>query len=308
MSHLLDALRKTDRAGQTIHRTLQPARSESVLASMGYRTRRPAGGLKVVAGFMGLLALSVFMWTLNSMGVRGTGHTVPSTRIARPEPLTTARTEGEPAAARPMMPLATVAQPAPAPPPRSPLEDFRRAVRYHEAGDLNRAVEVYQSLLARDALQAEVHNNLGLVHQARGNFDGAAREFQQALSLDPAYAKAHNNFGVLLLAQRRIEAAIASFQAAARADRSDIGSLINLGLAQKAAGWPERAAETLLSALSISPHSALAHYNLAVLYDGSGERARASEHYRAFLEHRGSAYASQAADVEARLAALDSSR
>ena len=42
--------------------------------------------------------------------------------------------------------------------------------------------------------------------------------------------------------------------------------------------------ETLVRALAVDGRSAAAHYNLAVLYDQSGEAGRAVEHYRAFLD------------------------
>lgn len=309
MSQLLDALRKTDRAGGVLGPS-RSSRPESLLTSMGYRA--PQSGRrwpKVIAGLLALVALSAFSWVLNPSRLPGSTRAAAPAGIPRTETRAGSAAPLEPVAASPAGELLQSPAPsAPAPPSRSPLDDFRRAVRYQEAGDLNRAVEIYQSLLARDALPAEVHNNLGLIHQARGNLDEAAREFQHALMHDPGYAKAHNNFGVLLLARHRTGAAISSFRAASRANPSDIASVINLALAQKAAGLPEQAAETLLYALGVSPRSAPAHYNLAVLYDGSGERARAVEHYRAFLEHRGSAYSSLAADVQARLAELDGGR
>ena len=277
--------------------------------SMGYRAREPwPASLKFSFGLLMVLALSAFTWTLQPGRVRRTDDASLPSVSSRPEPAA-GLTGGEPVAATTTRETQdSPVPPAPKRPSRSPLDDFRRAVRYHEAGDLNKAVEIYHSLLARDALPAEVRNNLGLIHQARGDLAEGARELRNALKHNPNYAKAHNNLGVLLLAQQRIEAAMASFRAAAAADPADIDPIINLGLAQKAAGLPEQAAETLLSALGVSPHSAPAHYNLAVLYDGSGERARAVEHYRAFLEHRGSAHASMATDVEARLAALDGAR
>ena len=79
---------------------------------------------------------------------------------------------------------------------------------------------------------------------------------------------------------------------------------INLALVEKAEGRSERAKETLLRAIGMDPRSAAAHYNIAGLYDQSGETARAIEHYRAFLAYAGSGHAARAADVRARLDAL----
>ena len=87
-------------------------------------------------------------------------------------------------------------------------------------------------------------------------------------------------------------------------DPSHVDALVNLALAEKAAARPEQAKETLLRALVIDRRSAPAHYNLAVLFEATGEAARAVEHYRAFLEHAGTGFADRAPEVRARLDVL----
>ena len=79
---------------------------------------------------------------------------------------------------------------------------------------------------------------------------------------------------------------------------------MNLALVEKAAGQPELAKESLLRALTVAPKSAAAHYNLAVLYEDTGEASRAAEHYRAFLDTAGAEYADRTPGVRSRLAAL----
>ncbi len=303
MSQLLDSLRKTH--GTPATSGTAPGRVESVVASLGVGApprRRGAGLLRAGAAALVLAAVSAFTlaWQPDPAGIPQVLPRTPLPSTAASVSVPERQVSRPPAAGPEQVPGAKRAP--------EPIEDFRRAVRSHRAGDLTTAAELYRSLLGRDVLRAQVHNNLGLIYQSRGQFEAAGREFELALTHDPGYAKAHNNFGVVLLAQDRADAAIARFRAAAALDRGDPGPTINLALAQKAAGLPEQAKETLLLALGASPHSAPAHYNLAVLYDASGERTRAVEHYRAFLEHRGTAYASQAMDVRARLAALDTVR
>jgi tetratricopeptide (TPR) repeat protein len=82
----------------------------------------------------------------------------------------------------------------------------------------------------------------------------------------------------------------------------------NLGLIYQHRGQLEQAAQELENALAHDPQYSPAHYNLAVLFDRSGDRTRAADHYRAFLEHRGSDQASLTTDVTARLAALGAAR
>jgi tetratricopeptide (TPR) repeat protein len=221
-------------------------------------------------------------------------------RIGAAEHLTVSAPRG-----RPAVPQAAVVPRSPRQPPR---DDFARAVEYQRQGDFDKAAALYQSLLQRDELPAQVHNNLGLINHARGEFDLAVREFESAIARDPEYARAYGNLGVALLARNQVDRAVEHLRSAAELDPSDPTPLVNLALAHKAAGKPQLARETLLTALVLSPEHAPAHYNLAVLYDQAGERALAVEHYRAFLEHRGDEYAPRAADARERIAALDTRR
>ena len=79
---------------------------------------------------------------------------------------------------------------------------------------------------------------------------------------------------------------------------------MNLALVEKASGRLESAKELLIRAVGVSPRNGWAHYNLAVVFDHSGEVARAVEHYRSFLEHAGPEVSARAPDVRARLDAL----
>lgn len=161
-------------------------------------------------------------------------------------------------------------------------------------------------MLERNELNAEAHNNLGLLYQQKGLAPDAIREFQRAIAINPRYTRAHNNLGVAWMRQGKLDLAQAEFQAVLSIDSGDTDALVNLALSQKGARQPEAAKTTLLRALSIDPSDAAAHYNLALLYDESGETARAVEHYRDFLEHVGVEHADLAPEVRARVDQLAS--
>jgi len=282
----------------------------ALLATMGYGSRtRPAASSPASALIAGVVAgvglcVSILVWNREppALEARAVPQSLPETRPAPATPL------APPEHVEPAVPTTTLQNPPEPPRQASPTDDFRRALGYQRAGDLDNAIRVYRRMLARDELPAQAHNNLGLIYQQRGQLDEAESEFGHALVHEPRYARAHNNLGVLFLARHRIEAAIVRFRAAAAIDPRDPDPIVNLALAEKAAGKGEKAKESLLAALVLSPDSALAHYNLAVIYDGSGENARAVEHYRAFLERGGAEYAARAADVRIRLAALGTDR
>lgn len=156
-------------------------------------------------------------------------------------------------------------------------------------------------MLERDELNAEAHNNLGLLYQDKALLDDAVREFQRATFINPRYGRAHSNLGVVLMRQGKLDGAMAEFAVALAIDPRDADALVNLALAQKSARRGDEARTSLLRAITIDPDHAAAHYNLALLYDETDETSRAVEHYRSFLDHAGIEHAHLAADVRVRL-------
>ena len=68
----------------------------------------------------------------------------------------------------------------------------------------------------------------------------------------------------------------------------------------------EEARETLLQALTMNGYSAPGHYNLALLYEETGDISRAVDHFESFLEYGRVEYAQLATQVRDRLADLRS--
>ena len=194
--------------------------------------------------------------------------------------------------------------PTPDPGSIAPPSDLSIALYFHRAGEFENALRYYRIVLERDELNAQAHNNLGLLYQERRLLQDSARELKRALAIEPRNSGTHNNYGVTLLLLGRIDEAGAEFQTALSLEPGNLDALVNLGLAQRDAGQLDTAKETLLRALNLTPDSAAAHYNLAQLYDQTNEPARAVEHYRRFLEHAGVEHADRNAAVRARITAL----
>jgi Tfp pilus assembly protein PilF len=186
-----------------------------------------------------------------------------------------------------------------------PDKDLDLAVYYHRAGDFASALQHYRAVLDRNELNAQAHNNLGLLYQEKHLLAESARELQRAALIEPRNAGTHNNYGVTLLMLGRLDESAAEFQTALSIDARHLDALINLSLAQRQLGQLDTAKETLLRVLNLAPQNAAAHYNLAQLYDQTGEPARAVEHYRMFLAYAGPEHADRGAAVRTRIAALN---
>jgi len=61
--------------------------------------------------------------------------------------------------------------------------------------DWDRAIELLNTTVARDATNADAHNLLGYAERQRGNLDAAFQHYAQALALDPDHRGAHEYVG-----------------------------------------------------------------------------------------------------------------
>ena len=168
------------------------------------------------------------------------------------------------------------------------------------------ALGQYRTLLMENDASAEVHNNLGLLYQDRGQMDDAVREFQRAIAIDPSYVKPHNNLGVVHLRLNRPEPAAAEFRVALGAEPRNVEAMVNLALVYKATGRIADARDLLQRAVTVDPRHPGSHYNLAVVADEGGDTTMAVEHYRAFLRFGTVTHSDLVVPVRARLAALGS--
>jgi Tfp pilus assembly protein PilF len=217
------------------------------------------------------------------------------------EPPATGRSTAGPAftGAPPLAPAAAVTRK-----PAAETDHFKLALYYQRVGDFENALIHYRAVLAENELNAEAHNNLGVLYQSKGLLGEAVGEFQRATFIDPRYEKAHNNLGVALLRSGKTDAAATEFRSIIARDSRNVEALTNLSLALKAAGRPEEARETLQHVLTLNGRYAQAHYNLALIYEERGESQRAVEHYEQFLANAGSENASLSVDVRARVQVL----
>jgi Flp pilus assembly protein TadD len=176
---------------------------------------------------------------------------------------------------------------------------LERAVKHHQAGELQQAEQLYREILQVDpnhidALHllgliahqfgrsdvaidlisqairlkpdfAEAHNNLAIALKELGRLDQAVASYQQAVALKPDYVEAHSNLAVALVEQGRLGEAVASAQRAVRLKPDFPEAHNNLGMALKAQGSAERAVASFQQAVRLKPDYAEAHNNLGVV-------------------------------------------
>jgi predicted O-linked N-acetylglucosamine transferase (SPINDLY family) len=103
-----------------------------------------------------------------------------------------------------------------------------QALAWQESGDLDKAAEVYRSVIRLEPGIRAAHNNLGQILLHRNRFSQAEVCFRKAIALredDPAI---YVNLGVALMRQLRYADAIAACETALRLHPDHVGALNNL--------------------------------------------------------------------------------
>lgn len=313
MSRIHDALRR-GRAPTLSSSGGRPAQADAVLAALGYHSERPRRSLSaVVLVLLVLSAVGISVWYMRPAAVaskppapvalKTQTHAEAlqspdaSRRAVTQAALAPARVEPRPVPAR----QPTAANPTPAPVP----DEFTLALYYQRTGDFEQALVHYKTVLQRDEMNANAHNNLGNLYMGKALYEEAAREFHRVLAIEPRYVTAHVNLAAALYQLKRYDESAAEARSAIRLDGRNADAYVNLALAQAAGGQTSDARSSLTRALEIDTHHAAAHYNLALQDEKAGEIALALDHYRAFLQYVGPEQAGYAADVRSRVQVLE---
>jgi len=160
---------------------------------------------------------------------------------------------------------------------------------YFQAGEIQRAVNLYRDAIAedpnnarsyfnlawaldklgdkkgeRDALEkavvvdaqfAAAHNQLGLLSLATGQDADAEKHLKIAISINPQYAEAQNNLGVLCGKQGKIKESEQLFRQAVENDPHYAQAFLNLGLTLASQSHFAEAQQTVQNAIQLEPNN-----------------------------------------------------
>ncbi len=134
--------------------------------------------------------------------------------------------------------------------PRRVQDLFLSAVRAEESGDKQRAVAIYEEILALDPQYAAAYINLGTLYFHLRQYGRAEELYRRATEVDPGYALAYFDLGNVLDELERMDESIAAYR----------------------------------KAVTLAPRYADAHYNLALAYERIGQHRAALCHWRAYVK------------------------
>jgi tetratricopeptide (TPR) repeat protein len=164
--------------------------------------------------------------------------------------------------------------------------------------EYDKAEPLLREVLDADDRFADVHDMLGVIAHARGNFMAAERHFERALEINPSYTEAALNLAVTYNDRGKYEAAREVYKrirGKPTGEKEGLdpfarGKLANMhaDIAQAYAdlGLPHDAAVELQKAVSLCPQFADLRTRLGNLLRETKEPQRAREHYEAALSSR----------------------
>lgn len=100
-------------------------------------------------------------------------------------------------------------------------------------------------VVLHDPLSAIEHNDLGVVYEARGQFDLAAKQYRRALRLEPGQSRARLNLGNVEAARGRWSVAERCYRRALADSSTDSDAMNNLAVALLRQGRSRNEARSL---------------------------------------------------------------
>jgi Flp pilus assembly protein TadD len=146
---------------------------------------------------------------------------------------------------------------------------------------------------------------VGLLYEMVSQPDSARAAFERALLDDVSFPPAHHHLARMRLAAQDTAGALDEYRQAVTLSPSDAGYLCDLGMLLLTTGRTDSAAAVLRQAATLEPYYAFPHYPLGVVYEHSGFRQEAVEHYTTFLRLAPKSMAPAIIAARQRLAALN---
>jgi Flp pilus assembly protein TadD len=156
--------------------------------------------------------------------------------------------------------------------------EFAQAVREHQAGALDSAAALYESILGREPEHADALRLFGMLHHQRGDSAAGERLVRQAIATAPGNAKAYDNLAIVLLGRGARDEALAALDRAIALNPASEPSHFNRAVLLGELGRTDEAIASYRAALALNPRNANAHHGLSGALLKRGEAAAALHH------------------------------
>ncbi len=149
--------------------------------------------------------------------------------------------------------------------------EFQRALLFHQSGQLNRAEEMYRSIVRVNPSHAGALHLLGVIALQRGDYGGAVELIQRAIGNDPSSPFYFNNLAAAFRGQGKLNDAIDSYKRAVEIDPRYAEGYYNMSSILHDQGNFVEAVSCCRKALEIKPDYFQACYNMGNSLHAEGD-------------------------------------
>jgi len=159
-------------------------------------------------------------------------------------------------------------------------EQLGNAITYHQAGRLQEAESLYQSILQLQPDNADALHLLGVIAYQVGKYEISAKLIAHSIAINPNFAESHNNLGNALMALGQYDEALQCYELTLKLKPEYVEAHASIGNYYREKSQQTNAISYYKQALSLNPNYAEAHNNLAVVLEETGCHDDAIKHYR----------------------------
>lgn len=153
--------------------------------------------------------------------------------------------------------------------------NLKRAVAFHQGGEIEAARQLYLRILAIEPDNAQALHLMGVAAYQQGRCDAAINLIEKAIERDDTCADYHNNLGNACLEAGRAGEAAGHYRHAIRLQPDYGEAHFGLGNACYQNGDHQEALSSYATAVALSPGFAEAHNNMGIVLGASGQTGRA---------------------------------
>jgi tetratricopeptide (TPR) repeat protein len=153
--------------------------------------------------------------------------------------------------------------------PHNPITQVNLACALHAQGQLDEAIDLLLTVLAKDPSNVEALNNLGVIQQRMDDCVAAVETYQLALEHAPFHAEAIKNLEVALTKMDAIDAPLIYPRMLVEKLPQDDKAWVILAIALKQNDQSGEAFKAIQTAIRLAPQNPYAHFIQAALYKNS---------------------------------------
>jgi len=167
--------------------------------------------------------------------------------------------------------------------PGSPMGHIYLAMAWERAGQLERAVAVYQDAIDRHILTDIIYSRLGKLYLRLHELDKAVEVMNRSNQINPTDLDNLRNLGTAELQLGRVDEAERAFKAITVQNDHYSAAYNGLGLVAIQRGDADSARHDFEKAIALDSAEVEPLLNLGVLYDKAGDKPQALHYYQQFL-------------------------